>query len=534
MAAGPHIRMQQARSDHYEMSESLFTSLKDVFEAVIANQSRMGVIVPTRFIEVLRENFKYFKEPIHHDAHEFLNLLLNDVVEQVEAHTKKTASANTFSSSEQNHTQFNGSLQGKASWVHELFEGKLTSETKCLTCENVSQRDETFLDLSVDLEEHTSVTSCLSRFSEEEMLCEKNKFQCEKCCSLQEAEKRMKIKCLPKILALHLKRFKWFDNALRKLFVRVVFPFYLRIQNTTDDTEDQDRLYELYAVIVHLGSTPHHGHYVTIIKTKDRGWLLFDDELVLPVDASYVRRYFGGDPRNSACAYVLFYQETTEDAIIREQDVEDPFSKEALIPTLGQDIPSSPAEEAGPTFDSLPLVLKTPTIDVPLPLKHPNVEDKDFLAHLENPTREAHASHRPNSAHLTRLSSEAPTAVGSDPSVRPSERQSIEKPVITGAEEQKTPEKNSEKPSVGHRLLGAASKSRFRTHSLSLKTKPKLWGKHERNESMKEPNDNAIVESGTTEDVQNKEPIEAEIQAKGMKHKASRFTLGRKKSGNLL
>jgi ubiquitin carboxyl-terminal hydrolase 9/13 len=84
-------------------------------------------------------------------------------------------------------------------WVHEIFEGVLTSETKCLTCETASQRDETFLDLSIDLEQHSSVTSCLRKFSAEEMLCERNKFHCDNCGGLQEAEKRMKIKRLPKI-----------------------------------------------------------------------------------------------------------------------------------------------------------------------------------------------------------------------------------------------------------------------------------------------------------------------------------------------
>jgi len=30
------------------------------------------------------------------------------------------------------------SNSGKGTWVHELFEGTLTSETRCLTCETVS------------------------------------------------------------------------------------------------------------------------------------------------------------------------------------------------------------------------------------------------------------------------------------------------------------------------------------------------------------------------------------------------------------
>ena len=208
-------------------------------------------------------------------------------------------------------------------WVHELFEGTLTSETKCLTCENVSQRDEAFLDLSVDLDEHSSVTACLRKFSEEEMLCERNKFHCDRCGGLQEAEKRMKIKRLPKILALHLKRFKYTEDLqrLQKLFHRVVYPYHLRLFNTTDDAEDPDRLYELYAVVVHIGGGPYHGHYISIVKTEERGWLLFDDEMVEPVDKSYVQNFFGDRP-GLACAYVLFYQETTLEAVKREQEAE--------------------------------------------------------------------------------------------------------------------------------------------------------------------------------------------------------------------
>lgn len=87
------------------------------------------------------------------------------------------------------------------------------------------------------------------------MLCQKNKFYCDSCCGLQEAEKRMKIKRLPNILALHLKRFKYQEALGRytKLFYRVPFPTQLRLPNTSDETENPDRLYELFAVVVHIG-----------------------------------------------------------------------------------------------------------------------------------------------------------------------------------------------------------------------------------------------------------------------------------------
>ena len=94
-------------------------------------------------------------------------------------------------------------------WVHQLFEGVLTNETRCLSCETVrtsdresdrssadleirqvTSRDEAFLDLSIDIEQNSSVTACLRQFSASEMLCQRNKFSCDKCCGLQEAEKR--------------------------------------------------------------------------------------------------------------------------------------------------------------------------------------------------------------------------------------------------------------------------------------------------------------------------------------------------------
>ncbi|KAE8387883.1 putative ubiquitin carboxyl-terminal hydrolase creB [Aspergillus alliaceus] len=313
----------------YGMSESLFTSLKDLFESVVASQSRIGIIRPQHFLDVLRREHEMFRTAMHQDAHEFLNLLLNEVVANVEAEaSKQPSSEKSLPSAEgTDSTELSGSSGSKTPnttrWVHELFEGTLTSETQCLTCEKVSQRDEVFLDLSVDLEQHSSVTSCLRKFSAEEMLCERNKFHCDNCGGLQEAEKRMKIKRLPRILALHLKRFKYTEDLqrLQKLFHRVVYPYHLRLFNTTDDAEDPDRLYELYAVVVHIGGGPYHGHYVAIIKTQDRGWLLFDDEMVEPVDKNYVRNFFGDRP-GLACAYVLFYQETTLEAVLKEQEQE--------------------------------------------------------------------------------------------------------------------------------------------------------------------------------------------------------------------
>ncbi|PHH72918.1 hypothetical protein CDD82_5732 [Ophiocordyceps australis] len=337
MIKGPILELAQENAVAYGMDECTFTGLKDIFLALLESSTRTGVLSPQRFLEIFKRDNELFRNSMHQDAHEFYGLVLNDVIANVEANAKRLQSQhaakqdqNGVASCGQNGLEKSAMVHHSAGpnspgtgWVHNIFEGLLTSETRCLTCETASQRDETFLDLSIDLEEHASVTSCLRKFSVEEILCEGNKFHCDRCGGLQEAEKRMKVKRLPRVLTLHLKRFKYTEDysRLQKLFHRVVYPYHLRMFNTTEDAEDPDRLYELYAVVVHIGGNAYHGHYVSIIKTKDRGWVLFDDEMVEPVDKHFVRNFFGDKP-GMATAYVLFYQETTFDKVREEQEKE--------------------------------------------------------------------------------------------------------------------------------------------------------------------------------------------------------------------
>ncbi|CDK25620.1 unnamed protein product [Kuraishia capsulata CBS 1993] len=304
---GPIVNLDQSFNMEYGMDQSLYTALKDVFECMAENNSHVGVVSPQKLIEVLKRENELFRSSMHQDAHEFINFLINTVLEVVDRMEARTS---------------------QHSNLHGIFEGLLTSETRCLSCENVSTRDEKFLDLSIDLQQNSSITNCLKMFSQSEMLNESNKFYCEKCHSLQEAAKTIKLKKLPQVLVLHLKRFKYMEELNRnmKLFYRVEYPKNLRVFNTTDDAAQPDKLYELYGVVVHIGGGPYHGHYVSLIKTEKFGWLLFDDETVESIDEDYVFRFFGDGP-GLATAYVLFYQEISEEEFL-EKNLYDGFEDE--------------------------------------------------------------------------------------------------------------------------------------------------------------------------------------------------------------
>ena len=58
----------------------------------------------------------------------------------------------------------------------------------------------------------------------------------------------------------------------------IVIPyFYIIFQS--DDAINSERMYDLIAVVVHCGSGPNRGHYISIVKSHGF-WLLFDDDIV--------------------------------------------------------------------------------------------------------------------------------------------------------------------------------------------------------------------------------------------------------------
>uniref|UniRef100_A0A8C7XQA8 ubiquitinyl hydrolase 1 n=1 Tax=Oryzias sinensis TaxID=183150 RepID=A0A8C7XQA8_9TELE len=299
--------------------ESLLTCLADLFNSIATQKKKVGVIPPKKFISRLRKENELFDNYMQQDAHEFLNYLLNTIADllQEEKNHERQQNGKLLQNGGGGGDGGEGGGGGggkeiQQTWVHEIFQGTLTNETRCLNCEAVSSKDEDFLDLSVDVEQNTSITHCLRGFSNTETLCSECKYYCEQCRSKQEAQKRMRVKKLPMILALHLKRFKYMDQLHRytKLSYRVVFPLELRLFNTSGDATNPERMYDLVAVVVHCGSGPNRGHYITIVKSHGF-WLLFDDDIVEKIDAQAIEEFYGltsDISKNSESGYILFYQ----------------------------------------------------------------------------------------------------------------------------------------------------------------------------------------------------------------------------------
>ena len=223
------------------------------------------------------------------------------------SHSSTAATSSTVASTSTSALS-SASVSLSASWVQGLFEGTLTNLTSCLRCGSVSERDESFLDLSVDLLEHHSLSSCLRSFSHDELLSGNDKYLCDACGCRQEAVKSLRIKSTPAILILHMKRFKYQETirTFAKLTYRVTFPLSLRLPNTTGDCG----LYSLTAVVVHIGNGARSGHYVCMCRGSSGQFYLYDDTSITAIGEAEVQATFGSEMGGShQDGYLLFYSQ---------------------------------------------------------------------------------------------------------------------------------------------------------------------------------------------------------------------------------
>jgi ubiquitin carboxyl-terminal hydrolase 12/46 len=220
----------------------------------------------------------------------------------------------------------------------------------------VSSKDEDFLDLSVDIEPNASITHCLRVFSNMETLACEHKYYCENCCSKQEAQKRYSASaCVcAHVQNAHKTTAKDTRHTIETFQISraakssheivescAVLARIAAVQYCTwaavcgyakhrcfqsEGCENGEQLYDLVAVVVHCGSTPNRGHYITVVKSHTH-WLLFDDDMVdvsvagshacrghalQRIDPQSIEDFFGlsesATPKNSESAYILFYQ----------------------------------------------------------------------------------------------------------------------------------------------------------------------------------------------------------------------------------
>lgn len=150
----------------------------------------------------------------------------------------------------------------------------------------------------------TKVTlhDCLSKFTQQTRLDEKNQWCCPKCKSFVCADKKVDIWSLPSTLIIHFKRFSQVYDGIIKSDVNIDYPNILDLTEFVSGPQKRQTLkYRLYAVDEHVGYL-YDGHYTSHALFKDE-WYLFDDLYVSKVPEKEVYN------KN---AYLLFYERLYE------------------------------------------------------------------------------------------------------------------------------------------------------------------------------------------------------------------------------
>ncbi|KAK2784649.1 hypothetical protein FQN53_008369 [Emmonsiellopsis sp. PD_33] len=203
-------------------------------------------------------------------------------------------------------------------FFHNAFYGKLRSSVTCDKCGNVTHTEDQMVDLSLDVQvqkkkqalgggelaKTPTLDGCLHSFTSPEKLMA-DAYNCRSCGGTpQKATKQLKIRKLPVILCMQLKRFEHTLSVSEKVEGKVDFPLSINMlpyttssrANTHNHINNSSFMYDLSSAVVHKGKLDA-GHYYVYCRQGEQ-WFLFNDDQVTAVNEAEVL---------SADAYLLFY-----------------------------------------------------------------------------------------------------------------------------------------------------------------------------------------------------------------------------------
>nr|KAF6439472.1 ubiquitin specific peptidase 35 [Molossus molossus] len=166
-----------------------------------------------------------------------------------------------------------------------------------------------------------SVLDLVNYFLSPERLAAENRYYCESCASLQEAEKAVELSQGPRYLILTLLRFSFDLRTMRrrKILDDVAVPLLLRLPLAGGRAQ----AYDLCSVVVHSGVSSESGHYYCYAREgaarpapcpgaadrpePEHQWYLFNDTRVSFSSFESVSNITSFFPKDTA--YVLFYRQ---------------------------------------------------------------------------------------------------------------------------------------------------------------------------------------------------------------------------------
>lgn len=296
-----------------------------------------GPVSPSVFVDgFIKHIAPWFKLGVQEDSHEFLRLL----IDAMQKSSKKKEAETAIKTEEDDEAK-------QKEYSFRLFCGEVESTVTCSNCSSISSTIDPIEDIGLEVTNSstsnyaastywrsgsssptpsslTDIDTALKKFIATENL--DSGYKCEECSKVGRSTKQSKLKSLPPILTLHIKRFRYgndtkglshlpsrrgpspgLDNVgssgSAKIEGHVKFPQVFDIRPyVTDDLQEKSKsmLTRLFAVIVHSGKNSHSGHYISYVRNVAKNeWWKMDDGKVMLVSKDEVF---------NAEAYMLFYR----------------------------------------------------------------------------------------------------------------------------------------------------------------------------------------------------------------------------------
>ncbi len=198
-------------------------------------------------------------------------------------------------------------VKNNYSMITDIFTGVYMNEITCLKCSTKNVRFETFNILPISIPTETcELKDCLKNFSASESLSGDNKYQCETCKELTDAEKRVFLWDTPELLVVQLKRFNNNGRIVRKNNSTVKYPIKdLTFEDNYHEYRPRNYKYNLYGVVYHMGSLSG-GHYISYTKNPfNNEWYKYNDSHAFHIPEENLEKEI-----MDSGSYILFYKKT--------------------------------------------------------------------------------------------------------------------------------------------------------------------------------------------------------------------------------
>ncbi|XP_031169328.1 ubl carboxyl-terminal hydrolase 18 [Sander lucioperca] len=203
--------------------------------------------------------------------------------------------------------------------IQNLYKISVETYLQCSECPSVQTLTSYLLSLPLHVkEDHDSLEDCMTSFFEHQELKGINCCFCAECGKKTPSKQGVKLLSLPRILCVHLKRYRNGRGITRKLDCRVTFPETFDFSETlkeafSTDFAQNDCKYTLHAVVVHSGSAVC-GHYTAYVRNREnQGWYYADDSHMKRSSWEEVQTTYGGHHRGTA--YMLMYRRGSKEEV---------------------------------------------------------------------------------------------------------------------------------------------------------------------------------------------------------------------------